>query len=105
PAGAPAPLRTMRPCMATAAPMSCALFRPRLGRRLARRRAAERDAVAVLLDRAQPDALDQRQLLGALEAAVGLAVCDDGLGLLAADVDERGVDLGGVGAVDVHLVG
>src|SRR5690606_10672592 len=81
------------------------LLRSRLGRRLARRRAAERDAVAVLLDRAQPDALDQRQLLGALEAAVGLAVGDDGLGLLAADVDERGVDLGGVGAVDVHLVG
>src|SRR5690606_25607193 len=62
------------------------------------------DAIAVLFDRTQPDALHLRQLLGALERSVGLAVGDDGLGLGGADVVQHAIERGGVGGVDVDLL-
>src|SRR5690606_24816208 len=80
-----------------------------LPRRLRRRRlggagrAADADAVAVLLDQGQADALDLGQLLGAAERAVLVAVGDDGGGLGRADTVEYAVEGGGVGGVDVHL--
>src|SRR3546814_1447110 len=49
----------------------------RLAHRLGLPFTTERQAVAVLLDRLQADALDHRQLLGALERAVLFPVCKD----------------------------
>src|SRR5688500_8723019 len=76
----PAPsLPTGRPCPAGADSTAC---RDRLRRRLAGRRdRSEHDAIAILLDGLQSDALDHGQLLGAAEGAIGLAVGDDRFGL------------------------
>src|SRR3546814_20087006 len=52
----------------------------------------ERQAVAVLIDRLQADALDHRQLFGALERTVLFPVRNDRLGLGGADVDLDAVD-------------
>ena len=51
------------------------------GRSGSRRATGDDDAVAILLDGGQADALHRGQLVDALEGAIGLAVGDDGLGL------------------------
>src|SRR5690606_19099192 len=77
------------------------------GRRLAAAlgRTADDDAIAVLLDLCQANPLHQRQLLGAAEGTVGLAVVDDRLRLRRPDVEQHLVEGRGVGGVDVHLFG
>src|SRR5690606_12477886 len=77
------------------------------GRRLAAAlaRTADDNAIAVLLDRCQTNPLHQRQLLGAAEGTVGLAVVDDRLRLRRPDVEQYLVEGRGVGGVDVHLFG
>src|SRR5690606_27400522 len=73
--------------------------------RLGRARCGDDDAIAVLLDRAQADALHLGQLLGTLERPVGLAVGDDRLGLGRADVVQHAIERGRVGGIDVDLLG
>ena len=79
--------------------------RPACGGRVpqARRRTTMRSRFFSTVFRPMP--LTMASCSALLNGAVGLAIGDDGLGLARADVEQDAVDRGGVGGIDVDLLG